>query len=304
MMQVALPTRRPFRLLAVAVIAATLSAAGIAALVGSPSQVEAVAAVQENACSITITATPSLNLRSGPSTRNPVVARAQPGQRWQVYEVAFEDITATRVNEWARLQLEDGRSVWAAVYHNGSVYARFDLTQICSDVRFPTTRTPEPTGTPLPSVTPSPVRTAGGPSATPIVPTQEQGGVTAVPTSPAQITCTVVMNRGVLVRSGPGTNNRIVSSVATGRTIQIRRVELGSSFLWAEHAGGWSAIYDRATSTWWVNPRGAESDTCPDVPGWPAELGTLRASVVDGLTRMARVGYAALIGREAGPLVG
>ncbi|WP_162909337.1 SH3 domain-containing protein [Aggregatilinea lenta] len=192
-------------------------------------------------CNFTVMASPALNLRTGPGTDFAIAGRAQPGSVWRVTEVQYNDITALRVDEWIRLQTTSGTTVWAAAYYNNSAYGNYDVTQECLDVRFPTTGTPQP-NTPVPN-TPQP---------------------TAVPAS----TCTVTLSVGVLVRSAPGTSSTRVGNLRAGLAIQVQRVQMDGSYLWAQHSGGWSAIYSRAASAWWVRASSAEGQKCLSVEGW------------------------------------
>ncbi|HML22224.1 MAG TPA: SH3 domain-containing protein [Aggregatilinea sp.] len=182
-------------------------------------------------CNFTVTASPSLNFRSGPGTNFPVVTRAQPGSVWRVYEVRYDDISALRVDEWIRLQAPDGATVWAAAYYNNVALGRYDITQDCLDVRFPTTATP---GTP--------------------------------PSSPA--TCTVTLSVDVMVRSAPGTGSPRVGGLRAGQEITVQSVQVSGSYVWAQHSGGWSAIYNRAASAWWARATSTEGQKCLNVPGW------------------------------------
>src|SRR5690606_38044909 len=50
-------------------------------------------------CLATVKTTLALNIRSSPDTTKPVLAKAQPNSRWQVYEVLYVDVSDSRTDE-------------------------------------------------------------------------------------------------------------------------------------------------------------------------------------------------------------
>jgi len=122
-----------------------------------------------------VVTTAVLNIRAGVGTGATVVAKAQPGSRWQIHEVAYDAAD----NEWARVQLADGRAAWMASYYSGQEWVRYDETPDCALVRFGEGSNPFVTPTPRPTTPagPSPTPTATSTPAPFQSPTPETMGV-------------------------------------------------------------------------------------------------------------------------------
>ena len=80
----------------------------------TPSATPTATSTPERVCMGTVRATPSLNIRNAPNASATAIAKAQPGTRWQLFEVEY-----LGNDEWVRVELADGRRAWMAAYYAG-----------------------------------------------------------------------------------------------------------------------------------------------------------------------------------------
>lgn len=234
-------------------------------------------------CYGTVITTLALNVRNGPSTQNTVIAKAQPGQRWRLYEVVYAS-DQPGADEWVKVQLGDGRTGWLAAYYQGQTWVRYEDTPDCLLVRFPG-------GVEVPPDTPQPPSTAPPATSAPVTPgpilspTPDTAPITPPPTSeyPFKV-CALQWQRAVVARAGPGLNETQIGSVAVNDLLQVERVQAASGYVWAKTARGWSAFYHVGSGEWWAYG-GPDGALCEDVPGWEAAgLGPPPGLTAVGLT--------------------
>ena len=219
----------------------------------------------EATCYGTVIATLPLNLRADHATGATMLAKAQPGSSWRIYEVWPTDPDAP-ADEWVRVRLGDGRDGWMAAYYGGEDYVRFETTDACAAVRWPDGKD-EATSTPVPSVTATAAPSTtdlDGPDGTPT----PESGITPVPTSEGGKACTVTLLEGLMIRAGAGTGYAAVGSATAGEPLEISRVVADGEYAWGEHDRGWTALYTLSESAWRVGVWGSEGEVCLNVPGW------------------------------------
>lgn len=164
-------------------------------------------------CLATVKTTLALNIRSSPDTTKPVLAKAQPNSRWQVYEVLYVDVSDSRTDEWVRIELADGRAAWMAAYYNNETWVEYDATPDCLLLRYgPGVN--DPTPTPVSTATPTPTfpPVTQGPNFTP---TQESGPVPVTPGT-GEGKCTIVVTASTL-------NGRASASLAAAVVTRFDR---------------------------------------------------------------------------------
>lgn len=125
----------------------------------TPSATPTATSTPERVCMGTVRATPSLNIRNAPNASATAIAKAQPGTRWQLFEVEY-----LGNDEWVRVELADGRRAWMAAYYAGQTYVEYDSSAGCALVRWGDSSNPFVTDTPAgpsttPSITPTPSAT-------------------------------------------------------------------------------------------------------------------------------------------------
>lgn len=125
------------------------------------------------------------------------------------------------------------------------------------------TATPQATNTPTPAVTFEPTQEI--PTITP----------TPAPTQPPLKVCRLRSITVINVRSGPGTNYGIRDKWQQGDEREfVKFDDSDRDYLWGysdDGVGGWTAVYDKAASSWFVaGTQGAV--LCVDVEGWPPGL--------------------------------
>ena len=141
----------------------------------TPSATPTATSTPERVCMGTVRATPSLNIRNAPNASATAIAKAQPGTRWQLFEVEY-----LGNDEWVRVELADGRAAWMAAYYAGQTYVEYDNSADCALVRWGDSSNPFVTDTPAgPSATPSitPTPSATHTPAPFVTPTPETMGV-------------------------------------------------------------------------------------------------------------------------------
>ncbi len=89
----------------------------------------------------------ALNVRERPITEADILANAYPAKIGVIYQPARYAVQAVefvwfttnvnRVDEWAQIELENGRSGWIAINYDGAQYAAYPDEDLCLDVRYP-----------------------------------------------------------------------------------------------------------------------------------------------------------------------
>lgn len=197
---------------------------------------------------------------------------------------------------------DDGRYVVVAII----LYDKetgLEVRANIGDFALAPSETPAPTHTATPTLTPTaPPTNTPRPSNTPTLPdrptdeptpTPETTALPPVTTGPGKVCELKVSIAAIRVRREPSAISAQTGTITQAYTFNALEFTTSPDYLWARHAGGWSAIRDNRSGTWWVDAS-QDASLCQDVPGWPPGLDPPRVIV--------RVGIHALPSANGGAL--